>query len=166
MTESAGTLLRRARLDARLTQAELARRAEVTQSVVSAYESGSRQPSYATVLKFIHAAGFDLGTTLTPRRPQSPGRELVERRKVPLTRTLRRLGATNVRLFGSVARGDDRPDSDVDLLVKLQPGVGLLALARMTSEAERILGKPVDLVPDSSLKAELREHVLAEAVAL
>jgi predicted nucleotidyltransferase len=71
-----------------------------------------------------------------------------------------------VRLFGSVARGDDGPDSDVDLLVDVAPGVGLFALGRMRSEAERILGISVDIVPANSLKPDVADRVLAEAIAL
>jgi predicted nucleotidyltransferase len=76
------------------------------------------------------------------------------------------LGATNVRLFGSVARGDDGPNSDVDLLVDLKPNVGLFALGEMSAEAKRILGCSVDIVPANSLKPDLAERVLAEARAL
>lgn len=83
-----------------------------------------------------------------------------------LQRTLGRLGARNIRLFGSVARGDDGPDSDVDLLVDVAPDVGLFALGRMRSEAERVLGTPVDVVPANSLKSDVVERVLAEAIAL
>ena len=56
---------------------------------------------------------------------------------------------TNLRVFGSVARGEDRPDSDVDLLVDLPPDIGLLGLGRVQAELEAILGPKVDLVPAS-----------------
>ena len=57
-----------------------------------------------------------------------------------LKRVLEELGASNIRLFGSVARGDDTSDSDVDLLVDVNEKVGSFALGRTQSEAERILG--------------------------
>ncbi|QAY71758.1 hypothetical protein ET471_05910 [Xylanimonas protaetiae] len=73
-------------------------------------------------------------------------------------------GARNVRLFGSVARGDDGPGSDVDLLVDLNPGVGLFALGALEVELERILGRKVDVVPAGSLRPEVAATV--EAVPL
>lgn len=54
--------------------------------------------------------------------------------------------ASRVRLFGSVARGDDRPDSDIDLLVDFAPESSLFDLMRMTRELEELLGHPVDVV--------------------
>lgn len=83
-----------------------------------------------------------------------------------LLRVLSSLGARNVRLFGSVARGEDAAGSDIDLLVDIEPTVGLFALGRMRSEAERILGTTVDIVPADSLKPDVAERVLAEAIPL
>jgi predicted nucleotidyltransferase len=75
-------------------------------------------------------------------------------------------GVTHLRVFGSVARGQDRPDSDVDLLADLPPGVGLLTLSRVQAELEAILGASVDLVPAADLKPDVRSRVEAELVAL
>lgn len=81
--------------------------------------------------------------------------------------TIRRLAAArgvhNLRLFGSVLRGDARPDSDVDLLIEVEAGHGLLDLAALTRELGELLGRRVDLVPEAGLKAGLREQVLSEA---
>jgi len=74
--------------------------------------------------------------------------------------------ATNVRVFGSVARGDDSPASDVDLLVDLGPKVGLLSLISLEMEMEQLLGVDVDLIPASGLKPGLRDRVLADAIPL
>jgi predicted nucleotidyltransferase len=73
---------------------------------------------------------------------------------------------TNLRVFGSVARGEDRPDSDVDLLVDLPPDMGLLGLGRVQEELEAILGARVDLVPASDLKPAVRARAERELVAL
>ena len=54
-------------------------------------------------------------------------------------------GASNIRVFGSVARGDSRPNSDVDLLVDMAPGSSLLDLAALTEELRELLGRPVDV---------------------
>ncbi|HEX3680670.1 MAG TPA: nucleotidyltransferase domain-containing protein [Galbitalea sp.] len=166
MNETAASTLRGARARARLTQVQLAAKANVAQSVVSAYESSRREPSLETLRKLVSAAGFDLDLVLVPSAPTSSRRRSVEGNRSRLLRTLRALGATNVQLFGSVARGDDGPESDIDLLVYVAPGVGLFALGRMRSEAERILGSSVDLVPANSLKPDVAERVLAEAVSL
>jgi hypothetical protein len=71
-------------------------------------------------------------------------------------------------LFGSAARGEARPDSDVDLLVVFEEGarVGLLALAALQRELSDLLGRRVDLVPKDGLKPALREEVLSEAEVL
>jgi predicted nucleotidyltransferase len=77
-----------------------------------------------------------------------------------------RHGATNVRVFGSVARGDADPASDVDFLVDFEPGRSLLDLAGLVVELEDLLGRPVDVVTEPGLKARIRQRVLAEAVAV
>jgi uncharacterized protein len=68
-------------------------------------------------------------------------------------------------LFGSAARGEARPESDVDLLVTFQPGaqVGFIALGQMRRELSEIFHRPVDLVPQDGLKPVIRESILAEA---
>ena len=68
-------------------------------------------------------------------------------------------------LFGSVARGEAHPESDVDLLVTFQPGaqVGFIMLGQMRRELSEIFHRPVDLVPQDGLKPGIRESILAEA---
>ena len=79
----------------------------------------------------------------------------------------RQNGARRIRVFGSVARGDEGPDSDVDFLVEFDPGYDLFAqrlpLARQLSE---LLGRPVDLLPEHELNRHLRDSILEEAVEL
>jgi predicted nucleotidyltransferase len=78
----------------------------------------------------------------------------------------RRRGARNVRVFGSVARGDARPDSDIDLLIELGRGRTLLDLAGFRNDATAILGRNVDVATPEILRDEFRDDVLAEAVPL
>jgi predicted nucleotidyltransferase/DNA-binding XRE family transcriptional regulator len=166
----AGRLLREARLAAGLTQTELARRAEVTQSVVSAYEAGRREPALSTLSRLIEATGASLCLRVEPRTagrlPATTRGEIVRRSQRRLAEVAAQHGASNLRLFGSTARGDDRPDSDIDLLVHLDRPVGLIGLARLQHELEEILGARVDLVPDDGLKPEARAAVERDAVAL
>ena len=165
MPLTASDVIFRARRAAGLTQSELGIRARVTQSVVSAYESGSREPGVEMMRKLVRAAGFELTFELTTAQ-RSPLQLVVERHGSELTGALGALGASNVRLFGSVARGEDGPGSDVDLLVDVEESTGLFALGRMRTAAESILGVAVDIVPANSLKADVSAKVLAEAVPL
>ncbi|PZS39452.1 MAG: nucleotidyltransferase [Pseudonocardiales bacterium] len=77
-----------------------------------------------------------------------------------------RRGARNVRVFGSVARGEDTDDSDIDLLVDLDIDVGLVSLAGLTRELAELLDVDVDVVPAATLKSAVRDEVLSEAIAL
>jgi len=75
-------------------------------------------------------------------------------------------GAHDVRLFGSVARGDTRDDSDIDFLVEYSRGHGLLEHAALIRELEVLLASKVDVVSVNALKPGIRERVLREAVPL
>ncbi len=68
-------------------------------------------------------------------------------------------------VFGSVARGQDRRDSDLDLLVNLPAGMGLVGLGRARDALEAVIGCSVDLIPVADLKAGVRDNVEAEAIA-
>jgi predicted nucleotidyltransferase/ribosome-binding protein aMBF1 (putative translation factor) len=167
----ASSLLRTARQRSGLTQIELAARAGVTQSVISAYESGHRQPSLSTLSGLIAATGLELDVRVrrAPARLaklNGPVGRRVRRHKDDLIEAAAAHGVTNLRIFGSVARGADRPDSDVDLLADLPPGLGLIGLGRVIAELEAILGARVDLIPASDLKHDIRDRVQADLIAL
>jgi predicted nucleotidyltransferase len=78
----------------------------------------------------------------------------------------RRNGATSVRVFGSRARGDFRPDSDLDLLIDAAPGTSLFDLARMKDALTALVGVEVDIVTVGGLRARVKEEVLREAKPL
>lgn len=166
----AAAVLRDARRQARLSQTDLARRAGVAQSVISAYESGRREPSLRTLERLVAATGGRLAVTVEPGPaaglPDSPlGRRLRQRRQRVLD-VAARYGVTNVRVFGSVARGEDGPGSDVDLMVDLPPRIGLFALMALEREISEVLGAPVDLGPADSLKPRIRPSALRDAIPL
>jgi predicted nucleotidyltransferase len=92
-------------------------------------------------------------------------RSLAERR-TEILRLAERYRAGKVRVFGSVARGDNTQVSDVDLLVTPQPGCSLFDLGGLLEDLQELLGCPVDLVTEDGLKPRLRERVLREAVPL
>jgi uncharacterized protein len=76
-------------------------------------------------------------------------------------------GATRLRVFGSVARGEETPDSDVDFLVDLPRGYDLFTQRMPLAQAlGQLVHRKVDLVPEHELNPHLRAHVLAEAVTL
>ena len=81
-------------------------------------------------------------------------------------RIARRHGATSVRLFGSRARGDARKESDLDLLVTLEPGRSLLDLVAIKQDLEDLLRLRVDVVSEAGLSPYLRATILAEALPL
>jgi predicted nucleotidyltransferase len=84
-----------------------------------------------------------------------------------LAELCRRYGIAELSVFGSVARGDDRPESDVDLLYVLAPTARLgWEIVDLRDELAEVLGRPVDLVPKSGLKRLIRDRVLAEARVL
>ena len=75
-------------------------------------------------------------------------------------------GARNIRIFGSAARGDDQPDSDIDLLIDLDPDRSLLDLAELVADLRDLLGRRVDIVIEQDLHTHLRDSILREARSL
>lgn len=164
---SSAQVLREARRQAGLTQAQLAARASVTQSVVSAYEAGRREPSLRTLIKLVGATGQMLEIRVSARSEAATRlRGRLDESADELKSALGALGARSIRVFGSVARGDATDSSDIDLLVDLDEGVSLIDLARIQLEAERILRTGVDVVPADSLKPAVRAQALADAIAI
>jgi hypothetical protein len=166
----AADLLKQARRRSGLSQAELGRRAGVTQSMISAYESGLRQPALQTLARLVAATGLRLDVSLGDSNSDSlpgPVGRIVRQRRHEIVATAEAHGAARVRVFGSVARGEDAADSDVDLLVDLPVGLGLLGYGRLLEDLERVLdGVRVDLVPARDLKPEVRARVEREAIEL
>jgi predicted nucleotidyltransferase len=126
----------------------------------------------AMLTKLIEATGHQLTLNveaLPGRRlglPDTPLGRRLRRHRRTVTDLAERRGLRNVRVFGSVARGEDREGSDIDLLVDVNEGVGLVAIAGLARELTDLLGVPVDVVPADSLKRSLRAEALAEAVPL
>jgi uncharacterized protein len=91
--------------------------------------------------------------------------ELRSRRREILSLAARH-GARDVRVFGSLARGDDRPDSDIDLLVDIEAGRSLLDIIGLEQELEELLGRRVEVLTVGGLSPYLGQHILAEAARL
>jgi hypothetical protein len=94
------------------------------------------------------------------------GVQLIEERRADIARIARTHGAKRIRVFGSVARGEARPDSDLDLLVDLEAGRGLLDLVAIKQDLEDLLAREVDVVTEAAVSPYLRDAVLREAVPL
>jgi len=122
-----------------MTQAEIAK------------EIGRSQPEVSRLLRF-H------GRSLLARRLRAHSREIRQ--------LIAAAGGSHVRVFGSVAAGADRPGSDVDLLFTAGRPMSLMQLGRLEQRVEKLLGASVDLIPESALRPDLRDRVLAEALPL
>jgi len=168
----AAQLLRQARTRAGLSQAELARRAGVGQSVISDYERGRREPALDTLERLVTPTGHQLVLDLQPVSPAVRGLpdtrlgRLLRRHRQALLDAVHDAGARDLRVFGSIARGEDGPDSDVDLLVDVPEDTGLFALLALEGTLERILKVDVDLAALGDLKPQVREAALRDAIAL
>jgi uncharacterized protein len=137
---------------------------------VSAYEAGRREPSLATLTRLVRAAGFELEGSLVASAPEplaatELGRRLLEHRRA-IREAVAAHGGTNVRVFGSVARGEATADSDLDLLVDLPLRTGILTIGAIARDVERVAGVATDVVPSHALRSEVRERILEEAIAL
>ena len=91
---------------------------------------------------------------------------LLKEKREEILRICAKYGARNVRVFGSVVRGEADEMSDIDLLVELEPGRSLFDLGGLQYELERVLGCRVDVVTERGLKERVRLRVLKEAVPL
>lgn len=92
--------------------------------------------------------------------------ELLKQKRSEVLRIAEQHGAHNVRIFGSVARGEASSTSDVDVLVELEPGRSLLDLGGLLMDLQDLLGLPVDVVTEKGLRDRIRERVLKEATLL
>jgi predicted nucleotidyltransferase len=92
--------------------------------------------------------------------------ELLVREREAILRIAAQHGARNVRVFGSVARGEDEENSDVDFLVQMEPGRSVFDLAALTADLETLLNRRVDVVPDDGIYWLLRRRILNEAQPL
>ena len=112
---------------------------------------GRSQPEVSRLLRF-H------GTTPLAKQLRTARREVIE--------TVKAAGGSNVRVFGSVATGQEHEGSDIDLLFRMDQPLGLMDLAGLEIELGTILHADVDLVPDTNIRPTMRERILAEAVPL
>jgi len=92
--------------------------------------------------------------------------ELLQAKREDILHTASKYGAYNVRVFGSVARGEADSESDIDLLVYMEPGRSLFDLGGLLMDLQDLLNCNVDVVTEDGLRDRIRERVLKEAIAL
>ena len=92
--------------------------------------------------------------------------EFLQDKKDDIRRIAAKHGAYNVRVFGSVVRGEARPESDIDLLIEKGPTTSSWFPAGLVLDLEELLGRRVEIVTEKALNPYLRERVLGEAVSL
>jgi uncharacterized protein len=91
---------------------------------------------------------------------------LLESKRQDILAIAAKHGAHNLRIFGSVARGEARPESDLDILVEMEPGASLLDHVALKHDLEDLLQIKVDVINDRALHWYIRDRVLAEATPL
>jgi len=92
--------------------------------------------------------------------------ELRSRYRTRILEIAEKRGARNVRVFGSIARGEQHSDSDIDILVDFQPGRSLLDLTGLWLDLEEALGSKVDVVSSRGLKPRVEREIMRDAIAL
>lgn len=165
-------VLRDARQLGGLTQAQLSTRSGVTQSVISAYERGRREPGAETFLMLIEAAGLDFiirvptNSYQHPTLPDSAQTRALVKHRQRILDLVAEHHASNVRIFGSVARGEAKPDSDIDILVDFGPNTGLFSIVALQESLSKLLHFPIDLGDPKSLKPHVQPSVTKDQLSL
>lgn len=93
-------------------------------------------------------------------------RQDLRKRRDEILAIASRYGAHDVRVFGSVARGDQRDDSDLDIIVRFEPGRSLFDHGGLLMDLQDLLGLKVDVISEGGMRPRFREHVMKEAVPL
>lgn len=92
--------------------------------------------------------------------------KLLKNKRKDILRIASKYGARNVRIFGSLARGEASEDSDIDFLVDMEPGRSLFDLGGLLMDLQKLLAQKVDVVTEKGLRPRIRERVLKEALPL
>jgi predicted nucleotidyltransferase len=165
VTQTACNLLKSCRLKAGLSQVDLSRMAGVPQSTISMYERGVREPTVASLQSLLGAMGLDLVASPRSVAPV-PSLAFVRAHATHMKELVAARGLSRLTLFGSVARGEATPSSDIDLGVSVPTGVGLYALVGLQRELSDLVGYEVDLVPFEGMKPRVKAQIERDGIEL
>ena len=93
-------------------------------------------------------------------------RQVLQQKREAILEIARRYGASDIRIFGSVARGDNTEASDVDLIVRFEPGRSLFDHGGLLMDLQDLLGVKVDVISEDGMRERFRNHVMKEAIPL
>jgi transcriptional regulator with XRE-family HTH domain len=160
----AGRLLARTRAEANLTQAEVATRADLPQSTVSAYESGRRQPTLPMLSKLLEAMGAEVTIAASPLPAAltvltGPTGVRIRRHRQLITEAAAGHGAQNVRVL-------DMATAPVELLVDRIPEATVVRLPDLAAELQEIIGAPVEVIATEDLSPARQAEADRRSVAL
>lgn len=159
------TLVRVARQRAKMSARDLAAASGVAPSTVTRIERGEMNPTVAVLERLLEASGSELVVSKRPRTRRRPTLAALRQHRAAIEEIVTAHGGGNVRAFGSVARGDAQAGSDIDLLIDVPRGTGLIAIHRIEDELNDLLPWPVDVVTSGAARDRMA-HTLDEAVAL
>ncbi len=163
------SLITYARKHSGLTQMQLAARAGTSQSAIARYENGTTSPSTDTLARVLKANGLKLEVKLVKSSISdlsSPRAKLIREKRGEILRLARKYDAHDVRVFGSVARGDDDDKSDIDFLVDFDISDGVGKMINLKEDLKKLLKIHVDVAPVRMLKKEVLNSALLDAVPL
>lgn len=162
-------LITHARKVSGLTQQQLAARAGTSQSAIARYENGKASPSVDTLARVLKANGLKLVVQMVPAPISdlsSARAKLLREKRGDILKLARKYEVQNVRVFGSVARGQDDEKSDIDFLVDFDMSKSIIPIMKLKAELEDLLKQTIDVAPVVLLKKTVLNNALREAVPL
>ncbi len=144
---------------------DLAAVSGVSPSTVTRIERGEMNPTVATLERLLEASGSELVIVERPRAQTRPTLAGLRRHRPAIEAVLAAHGGGNVRVFGSVARGDARLGSDIDLLIDVPGRSGLVTIGQIEDELNDLLPWRVDVVAGGTARGRMA-HIVDEAIAL
>lgn len=166
--DAVGRRIAEARRSRGLSQTALAGAASMDRTALSKIETGRRRVGSMELARIAQTLRVPVEQFLTEDAPPTDPDPLttIRSQRDAILRICRRHGARLPRLFGSIARGDATPESDIDVLIEMEPGRSLLDQAALLVELRELLGRDVDVVTTDGLRDRIRERVMNEAVPL
>jgi predicted nucleotidyltransferase/DNA-binding XRE family transcriptional regulator len=158
-----GNLVRDARKRRALSQTALAQKARLNQKTISAIENGAEGTEIGTVLRVFEELGLRIGVE-PANKASGPKKQDVLRSLRKVKAQLKAAGVASLALFGSTARGDAGPESDVDIMVDLSIAPSIANIAKVQDLLDEAIGHKVDFTLRDSLRGEVLAQAEREAI--